>query len=163
MNVLRAPITIALAIAAVALATPAADARTSSFSGDACSLLSASQLKPVHVSASCRQKSSSIRYGKMTWATWGNIHGAFVLAQVDAVNPAYAGPARALIDKGGTPVGVGDWSRFKGFANGRTEARIDFGVGHFIVGVSVRTPTKQPLTSSKPVLAIAKTIAAKLG
>lgn len=161
MHVTRASIMTAAAIAAVVLAAPAANARTA-FGGNACGLLSAAQLKPVHVSLGCNQKSSANTFGRVTVATWGSIHGAYVMANIYDVNAEYAARAKSVFDTRGTSVGVGDWSSFKGLANGKTVAEIDFGVGHTIVGIAVRTPTKQPLTSSKPVIAIAKTIAVKL-
>lgn len=161
MHVRRATTMIAVAITAVALAAPAANARAAS-GGNVCKLLSASQLTSVHVPAGCSQKSGQSRLGKLTLAIWGDRHGAYVLADVYDVNPAYAARAKSVFAARGTSVGVGDWSRFEGFTNGHTQAKVTFGVGRYIVGIAVRTPTEQPLTSSKPLIAIAKTMAAKL-
>ena len=158
----------AVAVSAVVagLAVPAAGARTA-FNGNACTLLSAAQLTPIHVGSKCRHKSipaefGGINAGTIYWANWGTPFNGSVLVNVYDVQPAYVGPAKAKFDTDGTSVGVGDWSRFHGFANGKTAARITFGVGNYIVDIAVDTQAKHPLKSKSQVVNLAKHIAGLL-
>jgi hypothetical protein len=158
-----------LASAAVAVvlafAVPAANAGGSGLK--VCNLLSARQVASVHVSASCTQKTMAVqregtRVGTINLGRWGNVHQGYVLASVYVINPAYVSVAKQKFFNGGTSAGVGDWSRWKGFVNGKEAARIVFGVGNKIVDFDVAPGSKHRLKSKQQVIALAKVIAGKL-
>ncbi|HEX6662430.1 MAG TPA: hypothetical protein VF025_02035 [Gaiellaceae bacterium] len=144
---------------------PAANAAGSGL--NVCNLLSASQLASVHVSAPCTQKTMPVNrqgthVGTINLGRWGNIHQGYILAAVYVINPAYVGVAKQKFFNGGTSAGVGDWSRWKGFANGKDAARIVFGVGNRIVDLDVGPGSKHPLKSKQQVIALAKAIEGQL-
>ena len=144
------------------VAVPAAGAARAGF----CKLLSARQLAAVHVTRACTQgKSIPFKHQGTTVATivvvkWG--HTGVVVADVYAVNPAYVSLAKAKFDVGGPSAGVGDWSRFKGFANGKTDARLLFGVGNYVVDLDVSMPPNRPLKSEQQIVKLATAIAGHL-
>lgn len=148
------------ALAALAVPTAGASELTSP-----CKLLSKSQLATVHVSTACTQKTLPFKQQGVTVATitevrWGKT--GVLAAGVYAVNSAYLSLARSKFDVGGPSVGVGAWSRFKGFANGKTSARVVFGVGKYIVDMVVSTPPSRPLKSRQQIVKLAAAIAGKL-
>jgi hypothetical protein len=164
---LRSRVILTLAVTLLATACYSGSAVGASARLNACGLLSARQLSTIHVKngGRCSQKTAPFKaYATITTATWGRlgVGSGYVLAGVYAVKPAYVSAARQLLDKGGTSVGVGAWSSFEGLANGKTGGSITFGVGNYVVNLSFGTATGHPLTSSKPFIALAKGIAAKL-
>jgi hypothetical protein len=164
---LRSRVTMTLAVTLLATACYSVSAVGASARFNACGLLSARQLSTVHVKSGgrCSQKSAPFKvYATTTTAAWGRLGAGsgYLLAAVYSVKPPYVAAARQLLDKGGTSVGVGAWSSFEGLANGKTSGSITFGVGNYVVNLSFGTATGHPLTSSKPFIALAKRIAAKL-
>lgn len=154
---------VAAALAALAaLVVPTAGAARGSF----CKLLSARQLAAVHVTSACTQsraipfKQQGTTVATITEVRWG--HTGVVTAGVYAVNSAYVSLARSKFDVGGPSAGVGDWSRFKGFANGKTDARLLFGVGNYVVDLDVSMPPTRPLKSEQQIVKLAAAIAAHL-
>jgi hypothetical protein len=132
-----------------------------------CKLLSASQLASIHVSASCTQKTMPVNregthVGTINLGRWGNVHQGYVLAALYVISPQYVSVAKQKFFNGGTSAGVGDWSRWKGFANGKESARIVFGVGNKIVDLDIDPGSKHPLKSKQQVIALAKAIAEQL-
>jgi hypothetical protein len=133
-----------------------------------CNLLSARQLASVHVSASCTQKTAmpltrqGTHVGTFSLGRWGNLHQSHVIAILSVINPAYVSVAKQKFFNGGTSAGVGDWSRWKGFANGKESAEIVFAVGNKIVDLNVAPGSKHPLKSKQQVIALAKAIAGQL-
>jgi hypothetical protein len=149
----------------VAFAAPTANARSGAL--NVCKLLSASELATVHVSASCTHRTLPVRrqgtqVGTINWGRWGNVHQGYLLAGVYVINPAYVSVAKQKFFNGGTSAGVGEWSRWKGFANGRESAEIVFGISNKIVDLTVAPGAKHPLKSKHQVIALAKAIAAQL-
>jgi hypothetical protein len=148
----------AAAAVAVIFAVPA-NARTSAV--NACGLLSASQLRSIHVSTSCTHGTTPVthqgtRYGTINWGHWGKVRHGYALANLLVINPAYVGIAKQKFLNGGTSAGIGDWSRWKGFANGKDEAEIVFGKGNRIVDLVLDPGSKHPLKSKQQVIAIAR-------
>ena len=78
------------------------------------------------------------------------------------IDSAYVSIAEQKFFNGGTSAGVGNWSRWKGFANGKESAEIVFAVGNKIVDLEVAPGSKHPLTSKRQVIAVANSIAAQL-
>ncbi len=154
----------AAALAAVAaLAAPAAGEAAAQLNG--CKLLSARDLAPLRVTTACTQHTLPFKQQGVTVATiteirWG--HTGVILAGVYALDSQYVSLARSKFDVGGPSAGVGDWSRFKGFANGKTGARIVFGIGHYVVDVGASMPPNRPLKSEQQIVKLAKAIAANL-
>ncbi len=149
---------------AVIFAVPAA-AATSRV--NACSLLSASQLRGLHVSTSCTHGTTPVNhqgthYGTINWGRWGKVRHGFVLLNVLVVNPAYLGIAKQKFFNGGTSVGIGDWSRWKGFANGKDQAEVVFGIGNKIIDLTLDPGSSHPLKSKQQVLAVARSVAGKI-
>lgn len=148
------------AIAALAVPTAGASELTST-----CKLLSKRELATVHVTTTCTHRSFPFKQQGVTVATitevrWGK--NGVVTAGIYAVNSAYASLARTKFDVGGPSVGVGDWSRFKGFANGKTGARIVFGVGKYVVDLDVSVSPTRPLRSKQQIVGLAAAIAGNL-
>ena len=167
MPALRSPVTIAFAALALAASAYTASAVGAPTRFNACGLLSARQLATIHVRSGghCSQKSAPFKqYATITTAAWGRLGGGtgYALAAVYAVKAPYVAAAKQLLDKGGTSVGVGDWSSFDGLSNGKTGGGIVFGVGHYVVDLTFGTPSSRPLASAKPFIALAKLLAAKL-
>jgi hypothetical protein len=150
----------------LAFAVPAANARSAT--PNVCKLLSARQLATFHVSGPCAQKKSTpltrqgIHAGTFSTGRWGNLHQSYVIAVLMVINPAYVSIAKQKFFNGGTSAGVGDWSRWKGFANGRESAEIVFAVGNKMVDLEVAPGAKHPLKSKQQVIAVAKSIAGQL-
>lgn len=162
---LRLPVAVAALAAAAALAVPTAGAigRPS-----ACKYLTAGQLASVHVGTACTVKSLPFSQGgipvaRLTTVEWGSFGKGVVRLDIYAVKPAYVSAAKTYLTRqGGTPVKVGSWGLFQGFSNGKTGARIIFGVGNDVVGVSVDTAASHPLHSQQQVIALATGVAAHL-
>jgi hypothetical protein len=163
----RRGLLVSVALAAVLASTaPAANARESALK--VCRMLSAGQLAGVHVSASCTQKTMPVtregtHLGTINLGRWGNIHKGYVLAAVYVINPAYVSIAKQkFFNEKGPSAGVGDWSRWEGFVNGREGARMVFGEGNKIVDLDVGPGAKHPLKSKQQVIALAKAIDGQL-
>jgi len=158
---------IAAAVAAVlAVAFGAGAAGSATVSGRSlCTMISARQLASVHVSGGgCVQKGPTpfAQYATVRKAVWGTIQGSHAVLTVYDVKAAYVGAARSVFQKDGTSVGIGDWSSFRGHANGKTFWEIVFGKGSKVVDLTVTTPPGKPLASGKPFLALAKSVAARV-
>jgi hypothetical protein len=159
-----------LAAAALAVVTTLAVATANAAStsrGNACSLLSASQVRSLHVSTSCVHGSkqvnrSGIHAGTINWGRWGNLHRGVVLANVYVINPAYVNIVKQKFLNDGTSAGIGTWSRWQGFANGKDEARIVFGVGNTIVDLALDPGSKHPLKSKHQVITLARSMLGRL-
>ena len=160
---IRLAAVVAALSAATALAVPTAGAAGRP---SVCKLLSARQLAAVHVGTACTHssplpfKQGGVTVATVTSASWGRT--GHVMASIYAVNSAYVTLARSKFDVGGTSVGVGDWSRFKGFSNGRTIAEMVFAVGNHIVDLEIEMPPNRPLESRQQVVKLASAIAGKL-
>lgn len=158
---------VASAAVAVVLVFMAPMANATSGALNVCRLLSARQLATVHVSTSCTHKTMPVRrqgtqVGTINLGNWGNLHQSHLSAGVYFISPAYVGIAKQKFFNGGTSAGVGDWSRWKGFANGMESAEIVFAVGNKIVDLNVAPGAKHPLKSKRQVIELAKAIAAQL-
>jgi hypothetical protein len=162
------PSLIASAAVAVVLAFAAATANARSDTPNVCKLLSANQLATFHVSGPCTQKKTTpltrqgIHAGTLSWGRWGNVHQSYVIAVLMVINPAYVSIAKQKFFNGGTSAGVGDWSRWKGFANGKESAEIVFAVGNKMVDLIVAPGAKHRLKSKQQVISVAKSIAGQL-
>jgi hypothetical protein len=158
---------VAPAAAAVVLAFAAPTANARSATSNVCKLLSPSQLATFHVSGSCTQKTTpvnrqGIHFGTVNLGQWGNLHRSHLVAALYVISPAYVSVAKQDFFNGGTSAGVGDWSRWKGFANGKESARIVFAVGNKVVDLDVAPGAEHRLKSKQQVIALAKAIAARL-
>jgi hypothetical protein len=158
---------VSAAVAVVlSFAAPAANARSAT--PNVCKLLSASQLATFHVSGSCTQKKTTpltrqgTHVGTFSMGRWGNLHQSYVMAVLMVINPAYVSIAKQKFFNGGTSAGVGDWSRWKGFANGKSSAEIVFAVGNKMVDLEVAPGSKHRLKSKQQVIGLAKAIAGQL-
>jgi hypothetical protein len=159
---------VASATVAVVLAFAAATANARSDTPNVCKLISASQLATFHVSGPCTQKKTTpltrqgIHAGTFSTGRWGNLHQSYVIAVLMVINPAYVSIAKQKFFNGGTSAGVGDWSRWKGFANGKESAEIVFAVGNKIVDFVVAPGAQHRLKSKQQVISVAKAIAGQL-
>ena len=158
---------VASAAVAVVLAFAVQTANATSETPSVCKLITARQVATFHVSDSCTQKRTAplnrqgIHVGTFSWGRWGTLH-SYVTVVLMNIDSAYVSIAEQKFFNGGTSAGVGDWSRWKGFANGKESAEIVFAVGNKIVDLEVAPGSKHPLTSKRQVIAVAKSIAAQL-
>jgi hypothetical protein len=156
------------AAVAILFAVAAATAAARSETPGVCKLISARQLATFHVSGSCTQKTTrpltrqGVHAGTLSVGRWGNLHQGYVVATLMVINPQYVSIAKQKFFNGGTSAGVGDWSRWKGFANGKSSAEIVFAVGNKMVDLEVAPGSKHRLKSKQQVIAVAKSIAGQL-
>jgi hypothetical protein len=156
--------TIAAATAAVVgLTVPAAGARTS-YNGNACTLLAAKQVAALHIGTSCARATGRANpYYAGTTAIWGKPgtgKGSVVVSANKVKQAAYIGLFESQ-SKQGTSFGVGSWSR-SNCAAPSVECLVVFVTGAYVIELKVAPPAHHPLASSKPVLALARSIAARL-
>ena len=134
-------------------------------SGNPCAFLSAKQLATIHVPAgSCKyvNRSSSLQ-GPSTEVTWGKVEYArpSVTAMINVPSAAEIPLIRPTYDKTGASVGVGAWSRSGGLTDGTSDT-IVFEVGKYLVTVQFFLLTTHPLGSPAPLIAMTKSLAARL-
>ena len=147
---------LAAAACAAVVAAPSAAAAASS----PCGLLTASQVKSVHVSkTSCTAKpAKTSSVGTLYFANWGG--STF---NAPHVSVSILKPSNSLVldlekkNGAGSPVSVGDWARGE-LVNGRTGANLGFISHGYYVALIVHTPTSKPLKSMSQVVALAKAI-----
>lgn len=169
MDILRSRVVISLAVASLAatmvvLAAPAANARTAS-SIRACKLLSAKQVAALHIGTSCTQNTGRPNpYYQGVSATWGKLrgHGSVIVSVNKVYKRAYISLWESQNAKKGKSVGVGSWSRGTCAQTG-SYCIVDFVVHSYVVELQVAPPTGHRLASSRPVVALAKTVATRLG
>jgi len=151
----KALVIVAVAVVAASL-VPAATARPA-FSGNACTLIPASRVAALHIAMKCTpaQVAGSWR-GLWTGSNGGRIYLMIVKPPANLLPQLKASAT-------GRPVnGVGSWALDAGLSAGNTGASVLFVVGPYWVNLGVATPSKWPLKSTAPVIAMAKAIAPKL-
>lgn len=163
-SLLRATlVALGAAAAAAALILPTASASTTARI-NACKLLSTKQVAALHIGTSCTQKTAKPNpYYTGVSATWGKLggHGSVILAVDRVNNPAYIRILESQNSKKGKSAGVGSWSRIA-CASTHVYCLVEFVVGTYVVELQVAVPTGHKLSSPRPVLTMAKTVAAKL-
>jgi hypothetical protein len=153
---------IALCTCVVALcSTATAAAHTMSL--DPCTFLSARQVAAVHVDTACTvlQGKPNPLYAGVT-GTWGKLagRGSVIVAVERAKSEAYI-TFRKTNHVPGKSWGVGSWSRGS-CTSGGTYCYVSFIVGKNIVMLQVAAPQAKPVMVTKPTIAMAKAVAAKL-
>lgn len=149
--------------AAVALFPCATNARAMS-SVDPCTLLSTKQVAAMHVATSCTKKTGKPNpYYSGVAATWGKLagRGSVILSVDNVANRAYIHMVESEAHAGGKSIGVGSWSRGR-CAESRAYCLVVFVVGSYVVELQVAPPTGDPIATPKPVVAMARSVAAKL-
>ena len=155
----------ALAVAtaiAVALAVPVASAKTA-FNGNVCSLLSATQVAAVHAPSKCTRRTTSGSGVTDNYGTWGSATDPHLSVAVDAYQSTTSSAFKLATQYLGqlpnakkvSGVGSLAWESTQGAVT-----MLNFVVGHDICHLALTAG--KPLKSLSPVIALAKTIAAKL-
>jgi hypothetical protein len=154
----------AMVASAVAILVTTATA-AGSFSGKVCSMVSAKQVLAVHVPTNCtQQKTVTSSEGTVQTGIWGKNSLAGPRLSVGIWKVANANFLTVLKSShaSGKPVGIGNWSREDGLANGKTADSVSFLKGSYFVLIALTTAPNRPLKNAKPLIALAKTVASKL-
>jgi hypothetical protein len=153
---------------AIALALVAGIATVASTAGAAnrlnpCSMLSAGQVAAVHVDTSCKLavgKPNAYYYGVS--GTWGELGGkGSVIVAIDHMKSHSYIALWKTDHPAGKSWGVGSWSRGT-CTSGGSYCFGSFVVGDYAVTIQIAPPAAKPISVTKPTIAMAKTIAAKL-
>ena len=169
MNVRLSGLTLAAALAgAISLAAisvsgvPAA----TTFTGNVCSLVTASAIAAVHVDQTCQAlQPLSSPSGSIARATWGSLlhpgeNGSLGI-NVTSVTPSiYTEIVATYKARPHTSVGIGDWSMTNGLVNGKKGAIVEFALHDNLVVITVNAG--KPLDSIDPVITLARTVSKRL-
>lgn len=159
---------VAVALAAgcvVAVAAAAASAAGRASSGNVCGMVTAKQAAAVHIKLGCtQQKTVQNSQGTISTAVWGpnKITGPRLSVGIWKLSSAAFLAALKAGHASGKSVGIGDWSRESGLANGKTADGVAFEIHGYFVLIALTTPTNAPLSTPAPLIALAKTVAKHL-
>lgn len=146
----------------VAAAATPVSAAGRAVSGNVCGMVTAKQAAAVHIKLSCtQQKTVQNSQGTIQTAVWGpnKITGPRLSVGIWKLSNAAFLAALKAGHASGKSVGIGNWSRESGLANGKTSDGVAFVIHGYFVLIALTTPANAPLSTPAPLIALAKAVA----